>query len=121
MKGYVAKVGRRKEKWGWVPLTAEKSAGSRHKQRLLGSSSWYKGNKKMQSKNTKTTKAPNGGAPQGPLDRRMVKEPFCVWSSPPWGSWSPWLQTEGGGEDEEEHSELIPSSRLLERNAVWTW
>ena len=31
MKGYVAKVGRRKEKWGWVHLTAEESAGSRHK------------------------------------------------------------------------------------------
>ena len=47
-----------------------------------------------------------------------LKEPFCLWSSPLWGSWSPWLQTEGGGEDEEEHSELIPSSRLLERHVV---
>ena len=94
MKGYVAKVGRRKEKWVRVHLTAEESAGSRQKKRLLGSSSWYKGNQKMQSKNTTTTKGPMGGPPQGPLDRRMVTRAVLFEEQSPMGElarqyWNP--------------------------------
>ena len=84
----------------------------------------------MQFENTTTTKAPIGGAPQGPLDRRMVTRVVLFVEQSPGKAnkgastetgTHPWLQTEGGGEDEEGHSELVPSIRLLERQAVLTW
>ena len=67
----------------------------RHKKRLLGSSSWYKGNKKIKSENTMTTKASIGGAPQGPLDRRMVTRVVLFVEQSPMGELVP-LATNGG-------------------------
>ena len=85
MKGYVAKVARRMEKYGRVHLTAEESAVTRHKKRLLGSSSWYKGSRKPQSENTSTTSAPIRGVSQGPEDRKLVTRAVLFVEQSPMG------------------------------------
>ena len=43
IKGYLAKVGRRKISGGRIHRTSEESSGERRRKKLLGSSNWFRG------------------------------------------------------------------------------
>ena len=74
MKYFVAKVARRKQRWGRIHLTAEKGAQVRHRKRL-------------QNESSKTTKGAIGEfTPKKPWIRTWSGGQYCLWSSLLWGS-----------------------------------
>ena len=88
MKGYAAKVTRRKMVRRRIHLTASESAHGRRKKRLLGASSWYKDKQRLQMDSSTTTRS-NGGEVtySSPLDsgKNMVTRAVLFVEQSPMG------------------------------------